>query len=207
VTVIYRATIKGHYDDGTLVVPSLHYRTIPPGGGDEPDANDVAHGIWDVLGDAYLSCLDPSMHVDELVVTEEVLGTDIPHGGSWVVDADGGAGAAGGDLMPKALTMVLVKRTDIHIRSARGWMLLAFQPAHSNVDGDVWVDSAITTGQTLGTAMEEEFTLGTFLDTLVAPIIYSRKRHVAGDANYFFTIQSVIPRPKVSWLRSRTTSP
>jgi hypothetical protein len=203
---VWRATIRGSYSDGTLVETALHYRTIPPIGGDEPDPNDTAAGIWGFIGTQYTDWLDPDLTVHDLVLTEEVLPGEVPRGGSHVVNQPGDADTSDAPL-PRAVTMVMNKRTGTHTRSGRGWLAYPFQPDGSHVDGNRWNDAALADIAGLMDRLSSSFTEGEALETTVQPCVYSRTRALAGEDPVFFDITSVTANARVHWLRSRATTP
>src|SRR5580765_4917410 len=120
---VYRATIRGHYTDGTLVQPSLHYQTDLDAGQNEPDPSDVAGEIWAHIGAAVTTLWPTIVILDELVVAEQVLKPNIGVAGSHNLGFAGGLPVASEDL-PRELVGIINLHTGTSSRSARGYTTL-----------------------------------------------------------------------------------
>jgi hypothetical protein len=207
VSRVYRATFKCAYGDGTLVQPSLHYQTDLPTGGDEPEPNDVAAGIWTMLGTAFLGTLASPITVASIDVSEQVLPPDIGVAGSHTVGSVGTGFGTGADL-PRALVPIITLHTGISSRSARGHIFLGC-PGDSTVlaTGGIWDPTPQSYFGTLAALLDNSFDLGTAFVTHVNPVIYSRTRHARSLSPYTFRVTSATAKTHATWLRSRLSTP
>lgn len=203
---IYRATIRSRYATGVLVEPSFHYLTDVPLGGDEPDPDDVADGIWTKVGATYRALLNNSAHVDELVVAEEVIPPAIGAAGAKNVNA-AGTGTSGPPNAPQALSPVINLHSGVRSRSGRGWLHPGWTLLSGHMASSQWEASYLGSLQAFADKLEESFDLGTLFITHVNPVIYSRTRHVRSQEPHHFAVTSATANPQVRWLRSRLSAP
>lgn len=203
----YRVTFHCHHSNGTLVEPSLHYQTDVPTGGDEPDPDDVAAGVWTELGTQFLGALTGDVTVDTVVATEQVVPPDIGAQGAHNVNAVG-VNSESDTKLPLALVPILNLRTHTVSRSARGYMTMASpRTSTSLASGGAWASGWIDLWTSLCNRFDNSFDLGTLIITHVNPVVYSRKRHRAGTTPYTFRVTAASPNARPHWLRTRTTSP
>jgi hypothetical protein len=74
------------------------------------------------------------------------------------------------------------------------------------VDGE-WGEPYFSALQEWCLQLDNSFDLGDLFPTHVNPVVYSRKRHLAGLEPHTFRVTSASPRPQCRWLRSRSTTP
>src|SRR5215469_17598113 len=203
---IYRATVSCTHSDGTLVMPSLHYKTDPPPLGDEPAPDDVASAIWGLIGDQLRACTTSDVTFHELVVTEEVVPPDLGVAGSF-----GGLGAGTGvfsdEALPHGLVPVLNLHTATRSRSARGWFRPASPGKASVVNGNVWTSAYMTILNNLAAVLDDDADMGSLTTTHLQPVVYSRTRHLRSEDPYWFDVTSGSANPRCHWLRTRMTNP
>lgn len=204
---IYRATYRCRHANGALVQPSVHYQTDVPTGGDEPQIEDVASSIWGLTGTDFKNSSPTDVHIDELIVAEEVLKPDIGEVTAHVVNEAGTLGVAG-DRLPIAACMVLNRHTNTRSRSARGWLMLPGGVLASQQQLGKWVVGGIypAAALILCTRFASSFDLGTFA-THVNPVVYSRTRRLKNTPPWTFRVTGVTQNPEVRWLSSRLSSP
>lgn len=198
-------SIRGSYVDGTLAVPSLHYQTDVPPGGDEPDPDDVATGVWGVIGTTYLAACR-AFTVHQVVATEQVLPPDIPAQGLKSVEA-GGTLAGSDSNLPYGLVPIVNLRTDVASRSSRGHIVLPGPVDSTSFTAGLWNTAHQTAYNALAAKLDDSFDLGTLFITHVNPVVYSRKRHKDGLTPYTFRVSSASLNTTPHWLRSRMTKP
>lgn len=203
---IYRVTIKGHYSNGALLEPSLHYQTDVPDLGEEPEPNDVASGVWTLLGTAFKNLQNNSTVIDEVIAAEEVLKPDIGVAGTHVVGQNGTATATAPDIS-HGLSAVINLHTATRSRSARGWCKVGCDLVHSSIVGDNWAAAYKATLDAFAALMDNTFELGTLQITTVRPVIYSKTRREKGFSPYAFHVTSGTANPQVRWQRSRLSVP
>lgn len=202
----YRITFLGKYATGVLAMPSLHYQTDVPTGGDEPDPDDVAAAVYNHIGSNFLGLVHSSYSLDAVVATEEVIPPAVGVGGQH--NTPGAVGAIGGSItIPHALSAVINIHTQTRSRSSRGWMKLPSPCVGSYLNGDLW-GSSYTGGLTsFANLLDDQLTLGTLIITDLNPVVYSRTRHRAGLTPYTFRVTSAGYNPQARWQRTRLTAP
>ena len=188
------------------MLPSLHYQTDVPLGGDEPDPSDVASAIWTHIGTAFRACFSSGVTVHTFVCAEEVLPPSIGVAGSTSVELGGTAGASG-DAIPQGITPIINLHTNARSRSARGWMHLPPPPGSANINTNTFTSTHLTRMTTLCALLDDVLDLGTVFVTHVNPVVYSRTRHANGLEPYTFQVKSATANPTPHWLRSRMTTP
>lgn len=203
---IYRATFECHHSNGTIARPSLHYQTDVPLAGSEPDASDVANGIWTLLGTEFRAICPTSVTVDAISVAEEVIAPDIGAAGSHTV-ALAGTMTVSGDPMPEGLVPVLNLHTDVRSRSARGWLHPPGPMGSSRVSGDSWTSVYLGVLNAFCAKLDDGFDLGTLQITRVNPKVYSRTRRERAEDPFVFSVKSATVNPRPHWLRTRMTTP
>ncbi len=204
---VYRASIVGHVNvNGALIISTLHYQTDVPTAGSEPDPDDVADGVWSTIGSHYLAATAARCTVDRVDVIEMVIPPALASGGSHVVNSAGLLTSTAGEL-PAALCLGINIHTETRSRSSRGFthMPPCFDPTYSG--GPVAAGTYLTKVQDMATVLDDSFDLGTFDPTHVHPVVYSRKRHRAGDDPFAFRVTTATVNPKWRYVRSRDTSP
>jgi hypothetical protein len=202
----YRATVKAHYGNGILIEPSLHYQTDLSFIGDEPDPSDVAGGIWTLIGTAFLACCHSTIHVDELIVAEEVLKPDLGAAGSHIVNQDG-TFSSGSSTIPHALAAVVNLHTATRSKSARGWCMMPSPLVAAALATDLWTGTYLTALQTLAALLDNSFDMGTIDITHVNPVVYSGTRRKRGEEPWTFRVTSSTVNPQTRWLKSRLSNP
>jgi hypothetical protein len=203
----YRATINSHVISTLALVQwTLHYQTDVSTGGDEPNPNDVADGIWGVIGAAVTAVTTSRVHIDTVDVLEQVIPPALPSGGTHVVNVNGTL-SPGSSEFPQAACLGINIHTDTRSRSSRGFchMPPPFNATYSL--GQTWGGLYLTNAQTLAALLDNSFDLGTLSITHVNPVVYSRKRHLGGETPYTFKVTSATANPKQRYVRSRDTSP
>lgn len=204
---VYRCTVKAHYvANNTLVEPGFYVKTDPAPLGSEPDPSDVATGIWDHIGAAWLATARNSVHFDELVLTEQVVPPAIGTAGAHTIDA-AGTNSLDGTGIPFGLVAILNFHTAVRSRSARGHCALAPPSVSNALDGNAWSSSLVSSISTLRALLDDQLELGSVEPTQVTPCCYSRKRHLLGQNPYTFDVTTVSLNPAPHWLKSRMTAP
>ena len=205
---VYKATFMCHDGGGILYEPGLHYQTDLSAGGSEPDPDDVANKIWELVGINFQQCTAAAIICDELVVTEQVLPPAIGVGGAHTVAAPGLL--PNGDVkLPGPMSPLISWHTNVHSRSARGhtFMPNVFDSSHLAANG-LWNTTMLAQLQGFANACLVHGAVGTPpLETTIRPIIYSRTRHERGLSPFTFELTGATVRPQPHWLRSRTTAP
>jgi hypothetical protein len=203
---IYRTSILAHHGDGTQCVTTLHYQTDLAPLGDEPDPNDVASGVWTLLGTAYKNVCRTDVTIDTVVCAEETLPPAIGVSGAHTVNT-AGLWAPGTANSPHGLVPVLNLHTGTRSRSARGWTHLPGNLSNTTYLIDTWTATVKGYYDALAALLDDTFTLGTVPATTVRPVVYSRTRHKRAETPYTFNVTSGTTNPKVKWLRSRMSNP
>lgn len=203
---VYRATFKCTYSDGTLVQPSLHYQTDLPPLGDEPNADDVASGIWSLLGTAFTNATFNAITINDLIVVEQVLSPDIGATGIHHVGTPGAFSAAAEDL-PRELVGLMSIHSGTASRSARGHMFLPGTGDKAKLSGRAWTTGTLDNWNVLAALLDNSFDLGAITPTHVNPVVYSRTRHIRGENPYTFRVTGATVSSRPRWLRSRGTTP
>lgn len=205
---VYRLTIKGHQSNGALFEPSLHYQTDLSFIGDEPDPDDVASGLWTLLGTQFRAITPTDATVDEVIAVEEVLKPAVATGGAHAVNAAGTWTPTGGQ-QSFGVAPVINRHTATRSRSARGWFF-GPSPGYATLSGATgWQQSGTywTNLAALAAKLDDSYDLGTIDITHVHPVVYSRTRHERGQTPYVFRVTSGSVNPQVRWLKSRLSSP
>lgn len=203
---IYRATWMMHHADGTLIRPSTHWQTDVPTGGDEPDPDDVADGIWDAAN-YYITQITPTdVTIEALTVTECVIDPDIGVQGVKT-DVHAGLLSPGDGDLPRALVPVSNWKTGVSSRSARGWTFWPGPLDSSLVVDGHWDDTYMARVIDCAAAHQASFDLGTLFPTHVYAVVYSRTRHARGLNPHSWRVVGSVNTPKVHYLRSRDTTP
>lgn len=204
---IYRCTVKAHFSSGILVEPSVHYQTDLSLGGDEPDPDDVATGIWDHIGSAWLNTAASGLHFDELIVAEQVVPPALGAAGSHTIDTGGTSSLTSGDDMPTGIVAIVNVHTNTRSRNSRGHFCLS-PPAVSGVHAaQGWTSGYTTAVNSLCALLDDVITIGSIITTDLRPVVYSRTRHLNNTAPWTFPVSSATLNPTCHWLRSRMTSP
>lgn len=203
---VYRATIRASYTDGTLVQPSLHYQTDVSTGGSEPDPNDVASGIWGLVGASFLAATHSLIKIHELVATEQVIPPAIGVVGVHTVELNGSF-TTGAEQLPREFVPLINLHTGTSSRSARGHLFLAGPSTPSAVGVRIWTTTSLGVFQTFADTLNDSFDLGTVSITHVNPVVYSRTRHGRGNDPFAFRVTSASAKPQPTWLRSRGSAP
>lgn len=202
---VYRATIRADRG-GILEYSSLHYQTdVPPLGG-EPDPDDVANGVWGVIGTQFLALCPTTTHVTDLVVTEETLSPDIGAQGVYTINQDGIL-SVGSSELPTGICPVVRLRTATHSRSARGWTRPPGPRNATHINGNVWATTYKTTLDAYAAVLDNSFDLGSVTPTHVNPVVYSRTRRLIAAEPWTFRVTAGDASPVPHWLRSRMTLP
>jgi len=203
---VYRATLKCSYADGTLVEPSLHYQTDLPPLGDEPDPDDVANGIYGVVGSAFLNATFNQITFNDLVVVEQTIPPAIGATGLKHVGLAGSFSAAAEDL-PRELVGLVSIHSSTASRSARGHLFLPGAGDKSKLASRAWTSGTLANWQAFADLLDNSFDLGSITPTHVNPVVYSRTRHLRSQTPYTFRVISATAKSKPSYLRSRGTTP
>jgi len=203
----YRATIRCH-DTVTLALiePTLHYQTDVAPAGSEPDPNDVASGIWGVIGTAFRAASPTVCMVDALDVVEEVIPPDVAVGGTFAVNALGTLATAN-QFLSRGTCLGVNIHTATRSRSARGFVHLAGCLSSSYAGGQTLGGAYLTAAQAFAALLDNSFDLGVVLPTHVNPVVYSRTRRARGESPYTFQVTSATVSPVVRYLRSRDSTP
>lgn len=203
---VYRIAIKAHVNDGTLLMPSFHYKEDVPAGGSANDEATIATNVWTKIGSAFLACLPTRDTVDSIEALEEVVAPAIGGAGSHTVN-QAGTLSGSGDSCPEGNVPVLNFHTNTRSRSARGWTHMPSPHWSSMISNNAWSGSALTALNALCALLDDTITEGgTFPCTLV-PVVYSRTRAQRAETPFAFDVTSVTLNPRVHWLKSRMTTP
>jgi hypothetical protein len=202
----YRITINCTHVIGMKFAPTLHYQTDVPTAGSEPDPDDVANGVWGVIATDIRNAASDWVTFDDLVAGEEVIPPDIGVSGVKILNVPGLL-VHGDAKIPTGASPLLNLHTGTRSRSARGWTHPPGPTASTQLNGQQWSSAYITLLNNLAAKLDDSFDLGTVFPTHVNPVVYSRKRHVAGESPYTFRVTGATVNPEVKWLRSRMTTP
>jgi len=205
--VIYRATVVAHSTvDCALVESTLHYRTEPPVGGDEPAADDVATGIWGLIGTAFVAATSTRVHIDRLDLLQVATPPGTAIGGTHVINATGTLAASSLDY-PAAACLGINLRSNVRSRRARGFTHMP--PPYDAVYslGNTFGGAYLTNVQTLAALLDNSFDLGSVLITHVHPCVYSPTQYKQGLAPVFYDVTSATVNPVCRFVKSRMTSP
>lgn len=194
------------YGDGTLCQPSLHYQTDVPTAGSEPDPADVASTIWGHLGNFVPATVPTYVHIDSLVVSEQVLKPDIGAAGAVNIDIAGTLPGSSEDL-PRELVAIINLHTNVASRSARGYFTLPGPGGETFTQGRLFTNEYVNAGNSLAGVLDDQLDIGTFQVTHLNPVVYSRKRHQAHQDPFTFRVQSAKLNLRPKWRRSRGTTP
>jgi hypothetical protein len=203
----YRCTVQGHNGAGALIMPSFHYQTDVPTGGDEPEPGDVADGLWSHIGATALAATPNTIEIDELVVTSEELPGDLGVAGSHTVSTVGSLPSGTGNELPDGVACVLDRHTATRSRSSRGWTMWPGPANSSYVSHNLFVSTYLANVQALAALLDDSYDLGTVFVTHVNPVVYSKTRRVRSETPYTFRVTSVTVNARPTWLRSRMTAP
>lgn len=204
---VYRATVKGHEQNGALVMPGFHYQTdLPPLGG-EPDPADVASALWSHIGTAALAATPNTIIIDELVVTEEVLPPDVGVAGSHTVATAGTLAGGSGNQLPDGIACVLDRHTATRSRSSRGWTMWPGPASSSQLLHNVFTSAYLISIDALCALLDDDFTVGLITPTTVHPVVYSKTRRQRLETPFTFQVTSVTSNDVPTWLRSRMDVP
>jgi len=207
VSRVYRCTFQCTYGDGTLVQPSFHYQTDVPPLGDEPDPDDVASGLYDLIGAAFVHTCPGQVTVNDLVCAEQTVPPAIGVVGTHHIGLTGTTGSSIDDA-PRALVPLINIHTGTRSRSSRGHTFLASPGDLTKISSRQWTSAFMSAIYTpFAALLDDSFDLGSITPTHVNPVIYSRTRHLAGSSPYTFRVTSAVVNPRPTWLRSRLSSP
>lgn len=207
VSRVYRCTFRGSFSNGALAMPSVHYQTDLPDLGSEPDPADVAQGVWNLLGTAFLACCHTSYTVTSVDAVEEVLKPDVAAGGSYPIVAGGGmlSGTAG---LSHAQAAVIDLHTETRSRSARGWLKMPSPLVNTNLSGDTWHSGYVALLQSFAALLDNSFDIGDPpFNTHVNPMVYSRTRRKRAEEPWVFRVKTATVNPQARWQRSRLSVP
>ena len=205
--MIYRATIVGHsLVDSALIESTLHYRTEPPVGGDEPAPDDVATGIWGLLGTAFIAVTSTRVHIDRLDLLQVATPPGTAIGGTHSVNATGTLAASSLDY-PAAACLGVNLRTATRSRRSRGFTHLP--PCYDAVYslGNTFGGAYLTNANTLAALLDNSFDLGSVLITHCHPCVYSPTQYKQGLAPVYYDVTSATVNPVCRFVKSRMTSP
>jgi hypothetical protein len=203
---IYRLQFDCVTDLGTLVMPSLHYQTDVPAGGDEPDPSDVASAVWSHLGSAFKACFSSHTTVTSVAALEEVLPPDIGVAGTHTV-GEAGTLAGSGDSTPDAMTVLVNLHTNTRSRSARGWLHMPPPRWADRLSVSGWDGTMMTAIGAFAALLDDQLELGTLIITDLNPVVYSKTRRQREEDPFTFRVTSATGRTAAHWLRSRMTAP
>ena len=203
---VYRAVFSCVGDGGQLQEPSFHYKINVNALGSEPDASDVAAGIWDHVGTQFRGCFSSYIMVNELVVLEEVLSPDIGVAGSHHVGLRGTMSGSG-DSLPAGVCPLLNVHTNVRSRSARGWTHMPYLQWADRAGISSWDTTAINALQAFADVMNDSIDLGAINPSQAVPVVYSRTRHERAQDPWTFDVTTVSVNHAPKYLRSRTTTP
>ena len=203
---VYRATVEGHYADGTIVRPSVHYQTDVPALGDEPAPNDIADAIWSHIGTAWHNCSSSDVRYDQLVVSEQTVPPAVGVAGVHAINANGTNGLGSGN-EPQGRVASVNLHTGTRSRSARGHFCMPPPLSATALSNGSWVGSYMTTLGALAALLDDSFDVGSVVITHVNPVVYSRTRALRGQDPFTFRVTGASANPRPHWLRSRMTSP
>jgi len=195
-------------DNQALVEPSLHYQTDLATGGNEPDPDDVADGIWNTVGLAFLNCTPSRINVTELIVRSEELPASgvVPSLGSRPVGQNGLLAVSEGDV-PRELVAIVNIKSAAAFRSGRGYMTLPGPYSEQYITGRLFAGTYATNGHAFADLLDDSFSLGTFQPADVHPVVYSKVRRQRGLTPFTFRVTQAQFNTRPHWLRSRGTSP
>jgi len=203
---VYKLTFKCAHDDGTLSMPSVHYKEDVPAGGDNNDPSQLASVVWTHVGAQFKACFTSSTSVKEVLALEETVAPTIGVAGAHTVN-EAGTLTGSGDSMPQGCVPLINIHSNTRSRSARGWFHMPSPRLADRVSANVWDSTMLSILNSLCGVLDDSISEGgTFPPTLV-PVVYSRTRAVRAQDPFAFDVVSLSVNPKVHWLRSRMTSP
>lgn len=206
---VYRVTFRAFdVDDNSLIQPSLHYQTDVPPLGDEPDPDDVASEVYDLVGTEFLACCSSRITLTELVAREEVLAEEetVPAVGRHGVNASGTLSYANGDL-PRELVGIVNIKTGAAIRSGRGYITLPGPYNESFLSSRIWASTYFTVLAAFAAKLDDQGHIGTVQITDLNPVVYSKTRRKAGKDPWTFRVTGGVANARPHWRRSRGNSP
>lgn len=203
---VYRVAIQAHVNDGTLLMPSLHYKEDVPAGGSANDEATIAANVWAHIGPAFLACIPTRDTVDSIEALEEVVPPAIGGAGTHTVNQTGTLSGTG-DSMPEGNVPILNFHTNTRSRSARGWMHMPSPHWSDYVSGNVWGGAGLTALNALAALLDDSITEGGAFPCTLVPVVYSRTRAVRAETPFAFDVTSVTLNPRVHWLKSRMSVP
>ena len=186
--------------------PTLHYQTDVPVSGDEPDAGDVAAGIWTQVGATLKATAANDVTFTSVDVAEQLPPGEIGAAGSSPITGGSGTVVPNSQL-PYATVPLINIHTGVASKSSRGWVHLASPRLSTYVGNDLWTAAYLNLLSLFAATLDNSFDLGTLQITHVNPVVYSRTRHLRGQSPYTFKVTSASPNPQVRWLRTRLSSP
>lgn len=203
---VYRIAIKAHVSDGTLLMPSLHYKEDVPAGGSPNGESTIASNVWAHIGSAFLACLPTRDTVDSVEALEEVVAPAIGGAGSHAVNSNGTLSGSG-DSMPEGCVPVINLHTNTRSRSARGWLHMPSPHWSDYVSNNVWSGSGNTALQALCALLDDSIDEGGAFPCTLVPVVYSRTRAQRAEDPFAFNVTSATLNPRVHWLKSRMSTP
>lgn len=208
---VWRIAFLSTTENGTLAVNTLHYQTDLEALEEEPSGNNVVDAVSDHLTTAYRAVLPTSMTLNSLQARECVApgSEDVPGAGEKTVNLAGTFTAASSRL-PDAVCMVVSLKTDVPLRSARGYIALPSPRNETLLDtNQKWLTTGTyyTNVEALAALLDDSFDTGGVGAVTLNPVVYSRRRHGIGLNPYTFQVARAIPSNEVHWRRSRTTAP
>lgn len=212
---LWRAAYTCTHSNGVQAVNVFHFV-------DRPDALSTITGSAGAVRDAlhaglttkYRACIADKWTVNTLVVSEVLspTSTDVPDQSSVTIGLAGTV-LTSGDQLPIPVCPLVTFYSNAAIRSGHGRVFMP-NPGNasalaSNGNWDL-AGTPFTTPYTnfttqLRAAMNPDVPDGP--DSVLSQVVYSRTRHGAGLAQYYFDVQSSTLRALPHWLRSRMTAP
>jgi len=206
VSKVYRLTFKCAKSDGTLAMPSVHYKEDVPGGGSNNDPSELASKVWDHVGAAFKATFTSSYTVQEILALEETVPPVIGAAGAHTVN-EAGTLTGSGDSMPDGCVAVINIHTNTRSRSARGWFHPPSPRLADRVSGNAWDSTMLAAFNALCAVLDDTISEGGTFPPDLVPVVYSRTRAIRAEDPFAFDVVSLSVNPRVHWLKSRMSTP
>jgi hypothetical protein len=215
VASLWRAAWHWTHDTGVVCVNVAHYKARNQNVGiNDADAQHVADALAAAQTVKYLAVVSNKFTLNNVVVTEVITPGSgaVPDQGSHAIGTRGSI-TVSGDLLPIQVATLVSLYTNAAVRSGHGRQFLPNPGFASYLDSTGIYDTTANYWTTLLPPLLTQWlagfsvSYGTGIDQKCSMVIYSHKRHVALNPNYYFDVITATPRAQLHWLRSRSTAP
>lgn len=208
---LWRVEYVGTLGSGATFVTTYHYVERTELLEDAASADGVCQNVSAKLLAAYKALLPNTAHVVSIKATQAVRVWapyhEIPEAAEAAVDTYGTVSVSAPKL-PAATAAKISIKSNAATRGGHGWQLIPAGVTAGWVDANSkWTSSYLTALNAYAALLDDNVTWGTLPTHTLEPVVYSRTRHMRGDENYYFDVNSAIARPDPTWLRSRISVP